>query len=96
MTSLPDTLPLAAQILLALADLQDAPGAEVSLPRLAKHLGASASVLMRELSLMGDVALGVNAIAGPGWVKVRQADNRWLVSLALSGRALAAGLQQTR
>ena len=89
-----DTLPLAAHILLALAELQDAPGAEVSLQRLAKHLGASASVLMRELSLMGDAAVGANASAGPGWVKVRHADNRWLVSLALSGNALAAGLQQ--
>ncbi|WP_395024887.1 hypothetical protein [Comamonas odontotermitis] len=89
-----DALPLAAQILLALVELQDAPGAEVSLPRLAKHLGASASVLMRELSLMGDVALGANASAGPGWVKVRQADSRWLVRLALSGSALAEGLQQ--
>ena len=89
-----DALPLAAQILLALVELQDAPGAEVSLPRLAKHLGASASVLMRELSLMGDVALGANASAGPGWVKVRQADSRWLVRLALSGSALAEGGQQ--
>jgi hypothetical protein len=49
---------------------------------------------MRELSLMGDAAVGANASAGPGWVKVRHADNRWLVSLALSGNALAAGLQQ--
>ncbi len=58
----------------------------VSLPRLSKILGESASVLMREITLMSDAQIG--AQRGPGWVRVRQDDARWLVSLTAAGRAL--------
>ena len=82
--------PLAARILIALLqELQtradDAVDA-VSLPRLSKILGESASVLMREITLMSDAQIG--AQRGPGWVRVRQDDTRWLVSLTAAGRAL--------
>ncbi|QIL73595.1 hypothetical protein G7048_16385 [Diaphorobacter sp. HDW4B] len=58
----------------------------VSLPRLSKILGESASVLMREITLMSDAQIGVQR--GPGWVRVRQEDARWRVSLTAAGRAL--------
>ena len=86
----PDGLPLPARILQALAALEDAPGAEVSLPRLTKHLGASASVLLRHLHRMGEVAIG--DAKPPAWVAVQQQDGRWLVRLLPAGRALLADL----
>lgn len=61
--------------------------ATVSLPRLSKRLGVSASVVLRELTLLGDAALG--GIAGPGWVRVEQDEGRWRVALTASGQALA-------
>lgn len=74
---------LAAAILRALAE---APGeGGVSLPRLGKQLGQGASVLMRQLTLMGDAAVG--GTAGPGWVRVVQLDDRWVVHLTEAGRA---------
>jgi len=60
----------------------------VSLPRLSKRLGVGASVVLRELTLLGDAALG--GIPGPGWVRVEQDDGRWLVALTLAGQAQAA------
>ena len=79
--------PLAARILIALLqELQTRTDDAVSLTRLSKILGESASVLMREITLMSDAQIG--AQRGPGWVRVRQDDARWLVSLTAAGRAL--------
>ncbi|WP_371747551.1 hypothetical protein [Diaphorobacter sp. HDW4B] len=79
--------PLAARILIALMqELQTRGDDAVSLPRLSKILGESASVLMREITLMSDAQIGVQR--GPGWVRVRQEDARWRVSLTAAGRAL--------
>lgn len=81
-----DELPLA--ILQALAA---APGtAGMSLPRLGKQLGQSASVLMRQLSLMSDAAIGGRP--GPGWVRVTQVEDRWVAHLTDAGRRQCAML----
>ncbi|AMM23747.1 hypothetical protein [Variovorax sp. PAMC 28711] len=81
---------LAAAILRALAA---APGeGGVSLPRLGKQLGQGASVLMRQLTLMGDAAVG--GVAGPGWVRVVQLEDRWLVHLTDAGRAVLEDTQR--
>jgi len=61
-------------------------GGEVSLPRLSKRLGHSASALLRELSFLGDAALGGQR--GPGWVRVWQDEGRWVVALTEVGRAV--------
>lgn len=82
--------PLSRAILLALADAPRDGG--VSLPRLGKQLGQGASVLMRQLTLMGDATLG--GVRGPGWVRVVQLDDRWVVHLEAPGRALLAALPQ--
>ncbi|MBB1604755.1 hypothetical protein [Variovorax sp. UMC13] len=78
---------LAQAILRALADAPARDGGGVSLPRLGKQLGLGASSLMRELSRMGDATLG--GVPGPGWVRVAQQDDRWVVHLEAAGRALA-------
>ena len=78
----------AVAILRALAE---APGeGGMSLPRLGKRLGQGASVLMRQLTLMGDATLA--GVRGPGWVRVVQMDDRWVAHLEAPGRALAATL----
>ncbi|RYF21299.1 MAG: hypothetical protein EOO33_17225 [Comamonadaceae bacterium] len=69
---------------------KDAGAASVSLPRLSKRLGVGASVVLRELTLLGDAALG--GIAGPGWVRMQQDDGRWRVALTPAGEALARRL----
>ena len=82
-------VPLAARILLALAQELKARGdaaAAVPLSRLSKILGESASVLMREITLMSDAQIG--AQRGPGWVRLQQDESRWLVLLTPAGRAL--------
>ncbi|MET0540441.1 MAG: hypothetical protein ABWZ88_01675 [Variovorax sp.] len=58
----------------------------MSLPRLGKRLGLGASAVMRQLTLMGDAELG--GMRGPGWVRVVQVDDRWVVHLTDAGRAL--------
>jgi hypothetical protein len=62
----------AVAILRALAEAPvDGPsGGGMSLPRLGKRLGQGASVVMRQLTLMGDAAIG--GVRGPGWVRVVQ------------------------
>ena len=71
--------------------LAEAPGQGVmSLPRLGKRLGQGASVVMRQLALMGDAAIG--GVRGPGWVRLVQLDDRWVVHLTEAGRAQAATL----
>lgn len=81
--------PLAVAILQSLA--RQGAGAPQSLPRLAKSLGSSASVLLRELALMGDAPVAGHA--GPGWVRVTQHEGRWLVALTAEGAAaIEAGL----
>ena len=62
----------------------------ISLPRLVKRLGLGASALMRELTLMGDAVLG--GMRGPGWVRVDQADGRWVAQLTEAGREVARSL----
>ncbi|MES2250874.1 MAG: hypothetical protein V4645_26620 [Pseudomonadota bacterium] len=67
--------------------LAEAPGeGGMSLPRLCKRLGQGASVVMRQLTLMGDAALG--GVRGPGWVRVVQLDDRWVAHLTDAGRAM--------
>lgn len=66
--------------------LAEAPGdGGMSLPRLGKRLGQGASVVMRQLTLMGDAAIG--GVRGPGWVRVVQLDDRWVAHLTDAGRA---------
>ena len=59
--------------------LSDASTGGVSVPRLGKALGHSASVVMRHLTLMGDVC-------GMGWVTVASEDDRFMVRLTEAGR----------
>jgi hypothetical protein len=66
------------------------PQGGMSLPRLAKRLGLSVSVVLRQLSLMGDAVIGGQA--GPAWVHVVQTEERWVVHLTESGRGAAAAL----
>lgn len=90
-----EPMPLAAQLLLALAQLQsqDAGRAAqpVSLPRLCKHLGQGASVLMRVLSLLGDAEVGGQA--GPAWVQTEFLNGQWRVALTPAGHAAIAHWQ---
>lgn len=82
--------PLSMAILEMLADAP-APGG-VSLPRMGKYLDISASALLRHLALMGDAVIGGRP--GPGWVRVVQTEERWVVYVTDAGRA-AAGRSQT-
>ena len=71
--------------------LAEAPGeGGMSLPRLGKRLGQGASVVMRQLTLMGDAALG--GVRGPGWVRVVQQNERWVAHLTDAGRAMVDSL----
>ncbi len=74
--------PFAMAILAELAT-SSAPGG-MSLPRLARKLDLGASVLLRQLSLMGDAEIGGQP--GPGWVRVVQTEDRWIVHLTGAGR----------
>ena len=65
--------------------LGDGQSAEISVPRLGKALGRSASVVMRQLTLMGDVC-------GMGWVSVAAEDGRFMVRLTSAGLAVAQDL----
>ena len=68
-----------------LRELAAAPGdAGMSLPRLGKHLGLGASVLMRALSAMSHARIG--GVDGPGWVRVTQVEDRWTAVLTEAGR----------
>jgi hypothetical protein len=78
--------PFAIAILAELA-AAPAPG-RMSLPRLAKRLGLGVSVVLRQLSLMGDAVIGGQA--GPAWVRVVQTEERWVVHLTEAGRNAAA------
>ena len=81
---------LSAALLRELAAEPD--GAAVSLPRLVKRLAQGASVLMRQLALMGEASVG--GAPGPGWVHVAVEDGRWLARLTPAGRAAALGLHE--
>ena len=76
---------LAQAILRALAQEGGTP---VSLPRLSKRLGQSASAVLRAMSFLGDAALGGQP--GPGWVRVWQEDGRWMATLTEAGHAQCA------
>jgi hypothetical protein len=72
-----------------LRELAAAPGeAGMSLPRLGKHLGLGASVLMRSLASMGHARIG--GVEGPGWVRVTQVEERWNAALTQAGRDFCA------
>ena len=72
-----------------LRELALAPGATgMALPRLGKHLGLGASVLMRALSAMSHARIG--GVDGPGWVRVTQVEERWNAALTEAGRAFCA------
>ena len=77
--------PFAAAILVELATAP--PPGGMSLPRLAKRLGLGVSVVLRKLSLMGDAVIGGQA--GPGWVRVEQTEERWVVYLTEVGHGAA-------
>ncbi len=79
--------PLAWDLLQALAEEGEG-GEAVSLPRLGKRLGQGASVLMRQLSLMGDAVIG--GTPGPGWVRVAEEGGRWTAQLTGAGAAFVA------
>lgn len=83
MTRIP-TDPLACQILQMLA-VEQAP---VSLPRLGKQLGHSASVLMRQLAVMGTASIAGQA--GPGWVGLHLEDGRWVAQITPQGLGAVA------
>jgi DNA-binding IclR family transcriptional regulator len=68
-----------------LAALLGSDPAASSVPRLSKALGRSASVVMRQLTLMGDVC-------GVGWVSVLPEDGRFMVRLTAIGLAVAHSL----
>jgi hypothetical protein len=80
--------PFAAAVLVELATAP--PPGGMSLPRLAKRLGLGVSVVMRQLSLMGDAVIGGQA--GPGWVRVEQTEDRWVAYLTEAGRNTSAEL----
>ena len=74
-----------------LRELALAPGETgMSLPRLGKHLGVGASVLLRRLTMMGLARIG--GVDGPGWVRVTQLDDRWVAALTQEGRAFCETL----
>jgi hypothetical protein len=77
--------PFAAAILVELATAP--PPGGMSLPRLAKRLGLGVSVVLRQLSLMGDAVIGGQT--GPGWVRVEQTEERWVVYLTEVGHGAA-------
>ncbi len=87
-----EEVPLARRILCALA--QDPSGDHcMSLPRLGKRLGQSASVLMRELTHMSDASLAGQR--GPGWVRVVQQEGRWVAHITPEGLGVAQALTGT-
>ena len=74
-----------------LRELALSPGATgMALPRLGKHLGVGASVLLRRLSMMGLARIG--GVDGPGWVRVTQLDDRWVAALTEDGRVFCEAL----
>lgn len=74
-----------------LRELADAPADRgVSVPRLGKRLGQGASVVLRQLSLMGDATIG--GTAGPGWVRVAMEDGRWVAYITPAGRTWLASV----
>ena len=98
---MPEEEPLACRILCALAEdvAQQAEetsrspsgGATgMSLPRLGKRLGQSASVLVRELTHLSDATLAGQR--GPGWVRVVQEEGRWVVHITAEGLAVVREL----
>jgi hypothetical protein len=74
--------PLALALMRELAQVPAAHG--VSIPRLGKRLGVSASALMREIAHLGDAVVGGQR--GPGWVRLTQEDQRWMACLTEPGR----------
>jgi hypothetical protein len=78
----PELDELSAAILRELAAAPSEAG--MSLPRLGKHLGQGASVLMRALSAMSNARIG--GVDGPGWVRVTQVEERWNAALTDAGR----------
>ena len=81
--------PLAYRILRTLAETAWG-DAGMSLPRLGKRLGQSASVLMRELTYLSDATLGTQR--GPGWVRVLQEEGRWMAHITPEGLVVALEL----
>ncbi len=74
--------PFALAILVELSSAP--PPGGMSLPRLAKRLDLGVSVVLRQLSLMGDAVIGGQP--GPGLVRVVQTEERWVVYLTEAGR----------
>ena len=76
-----DGLEAAALALLARLDTGDG----VPLTRLAKQLDQRVSVLMRTFTHLGDARLG--GVAGPGFVRMAEAEGRWRAWITPAGRA---------
>ena len=100
---MPEEEPLACHILRALAEDAAQQADEtarspasattgMSLPRLGKRLGQSASVLVRELTHLSDATLAGQR--GPGWVQVVQEEERWMVYITGEGLAVARELAE--
>jgi hypothetical protein len=77
--------PFSTAILVELAAAPPTGG--MSLPRLAKRFDLGVSVVLRQLTLMGDALIGGQP--GPGWVRVVQTEDRWVVHLTDAGRSAA-------
>ena len=75
--------PFEAAVLDRLAALDTGDG--VPLTRLAKQLDARVSVLIRTCTLLSDARLG--GMAGPGYVRLAEADGRWRAWATGAGRA---------
>ncbi len=70
------------------AALAGSPDQRSSLQRLCKRFGVNASVLLRELTRLGDARIG--GVDGPGLVRVERIEDRWVVHLTDAGRDAAA------
>ncbi|WP_021026482.1 hypothetical protein [Comamonas sp. B-9] len=83
----PALSPLAQRMLKALAQEQARTGQAVPLVRIAKHLDAAASSLLRELAMLN---LLLEQAQQPAWVQAQAVEGRWMLALTAAGAAAAA------
>lgn len=81
-------VPRHGDVLAALEDLENAPGAWVALTPLCALVGARAGVALGSLRFRGEV---LRPLAQAGLVEVRRGSSTWLVRSRLSNRGLARG-----
>ena len=76
-----------------MCSLAEAGASGMSLARLCKQLGLGASVVMRQLSALGDQAIG--GVPGPGFASLLIQGNQWRATLTDAGQlALTAWAAQ--